>query len=88
MEETQSTDNFLALSPRAGRRLRILEKETRATWPRHHPLALLGNYDTSRTQDSAQTPQLDDILRTSAILGGHGVRIRNFAKLFFVTFLP
>lgn len=58
MEETQSTDNFLALSPRAGRRLGIWEKETQASWPRHHPLASLGNYGTSRTRDLAQTPQL------------------------------
>lgn len=58
MEETQSTDNFLALSPRAGRRLGIWEKETQASWPRHHPLASLGNYGPSRTRDLAQTPQL------------------------------
>lgn len=33
MEENQLTDTFLALSPRAGRWLGILEKETQATWP-------------------------------------------------------
>ena len=86
-DKTVSTDNFLALSPAAGRWLGLLGKDAQATWPKQHPLAPPPNHGASGNQDLSTSSPPVGILRTSASFGGYCVGIRNLVELFFWNFL-
>lgn len=86
-DKTDSTDNFLALSPAAGRWLGLLGKDAQATWPKQQPLAPPPNHGASGNQNVSTSSPLVGILRTSASVGGYCVGIRNLVELFFWNFL-